>query len=333
MPKFIHYCVFWIGYMLFGVTKRTLSYSYYSFRKLFVASKGKINDNLSNALKRRIGKYELPSQSGVLGNLNQVDMDRIIDAINRDGYFIFQTKLKNETISSLLDYALQYEAKLIPSAADGRTRAKYDRKNLLSARYQFDEVKLTSNKLVQELVTDSSLLAVAQEYLGSKPIQDLTAMWWSTTFSKEASSEAAQLYHFDMDRFKFIKFFFYLTDVTSKTGPHCYIKGTHARLPEKLWKDERILDSEIAQEIDGEDKIEIIGSKGSIIAVDTRGLHKGKPLTEGERLILQLEFTNSLFGAPYEYIDLKDEVDAKCLDIFNMYPYSFQRFKYQSSKR
>ncbi len=153
-------------------------------------------------------------------------------------------------------------------------------------------------------------------------------MWWSTAFSKEASSRAAQLYHFDMDRFKFIKFYFYLTDVTSATGPHCYIRGTHAYMPEKLWKDGRILDREIDQEIKEEDKVEIVGSKGSIIAVDTRGLHKGKPLLEGERLILQFEFTNSLFGAPYQNIDITNKIDSKYLKIFKSYPYTFQRFKY-----
>jgi hypothetical protein len=326
MYIFIHYSIFWIGYQFYKITKITLSYPYYSFRKLFVFTKGKINDNITESIKRR-GKYKFPSQSGVLGNLSKPDIDKIVAAINKDGYYIFENKLNDGLISSLQHYALKFEGELIPPAADGRKKAKYDRKNLVSPRYQFDETTLLENKLIQGLTTDISILAIAQEYLGVKPIQDLTAMWWSTTFSKEASSEAAQLYHFDMDRFKFIKFFFYLTDVTLETGPHCYIRGTHKHLPEKLWRDGRILDHEIEAVIKKENWVEITGSKGSIIAVDTRGLHKGKPLLKGERLILQFEFANSLFGAPYQTIELKGKIEKKYVDIFKNYSYTFQRFK------
>ena len=45
--------------------------------------------------------------------------------------------------------------------------------------------------------------------------------------------------------------------------------------------------------------MELQGEKGQIIAVDTRGLHKGKILTDGHRLLFQVEFTNSLFGKNY----------------------------------
>ena len=38
----------------------------------------------------------------------------------------------------------------------------------------------------------------------------------------------AQLYHFDLDRPKWLKFFIYLNDVENLDhGPHSYIKNTH----------------------------------------------------------------------------------------------------------
>jgi hypothetical protein len=37
-----------------------------------------------------------------------------------------------------------------------------------------------------------------------------------------------------------------------------------------------------------------------VLFADTSGLHKGKPITRGHRLILQLEYSNCLFGAPLE---------------------------------
>ena len=45
--------------------------------------------------------------------------------------------------------------------------------------------------------------------------------------SKKADSEAAQMFHFDLDRIKWLKFFIYLTDVKINSGPHVYVSGTH----------------------------------------------------------------------------------------------------------
>lgn len=328
MTLIIHQTIFWIGFQFYRLTKKTLSYPYYSFRKLFVLTRGRINDNLSGSIQKNVEKYNFSRQSGVLGDLSKDDVGKIVSQIDRDGYYVFEKKLPDNIISQLRDYSLNLEAVLVPPAKNGTQFSKYDAGKPLSARYQFEETVLMGNNLIQELTTDLSLLAVAQEYLGTKPIQDLTAMWWSTSFSKQASSEAAQLYHFDMDRIKFIKFFFYLTDVTTETGPHCYIRGSHKCLPEHLWKDGRILDREIEGTYKMEDIIEIDGPKGSIIAVDTRGLHKGKALEKGERLILQFEFTNSLFGAPYQVINLKNKISPDQLSAFKTYGYTFQRFKF-----
>jgi hypothetical protein len=37
-----------------------------------------------------------------------------------------------------------------------------------------------------------------------------------------------------------------------------------------------------------------------LFAADTRALHKGQPIVEGERLVLQVEFTISKFGQNYD---------------------------------
>lgn len=81
------------------------------------------------------------------------------------------------------------------------------------------------------MITDMNFFAIAQEYLACKPIHDLVLMWWSAPHSNKASSEAAQLYHFDMDHLKFLKFFIYLTDVDEHNGPHCYVRKSHIHKP------------------------------------------------------------------------------------------------------
>ena len=105
------------------------------------------------------------------------------------------------------------------------------------------------------------------------------------------------MFHHDLDRLKFIKFFIYITDVDLDTGPHVYVRKSNLKSPAYILKDGRYSD-ELISENAGEDVISICGPKGSIIAVDTRGLHKGMEVNTSERLLFQLEFSNSLFGKP-----------------------------------
>jgi len=323
----LYYPLFWLGYWFFKVTHKTNKYAYIVFRKLFVSTRGKSNDRLSLQISRETPPYALTQVRGVLGTLSHDEIGKIADQIRKNGFHVFDQTLEEPHIDALLKFARSSKAELIPAAEDGTRSLVYDKDHPRSPRYQFAEHDLFSVPVVQRLAADPSLFAVAQAYLGCKPIQDLTAMWWSTAFSKKASSEAAQLYHFDMDRIKFIKFFFYLTDVDAHTGPHCYVRGSHAGMPAGLWRDGRIQDHDIAKSFAPPDIIEITGSKGTIIAVDTRGLHKGKVLERAERLILQFEFTNSLFGAPYERVNVEAKLAPDVKQFFNQHSYSFQRLR------
>ncbi len=323
----LYYPIFWLGYWLSKVTHKTNKYAYSVFRKLFVSTRGKSNDLLSRRITREKPPYVLTEVHGVLGSLSHDEVGKIADDIRKNGFHVFEQRLEQAHIDALLKFATSSKAELIPQAEDGTIWLVYDRDHPRSPRYQFAEKDVFTVPIVQRLAADPSLFAVAQAYLGCKPIQDMTAMWWSTVFSKKASSEAAQLFHFDMDRIKFIKFFFYLTDVDSHTGPHCYVRGSQASMPAGLWRDGRIQDDEIVKSFAPSDIIEITGSKGTMIAVDTRGLHKGKVLEKGERLILQFEFTNSLFGATYERVNVEDKLAPEAKEFFNQHSYSFQRLR------
>jgi len=107
-----------------------------------------------------------------------------------------------------------------------------------------------------------------------------------------------------MDRPQFLKIFVYLTDVTGDTGPHCYIRGSHRSRADALWRDGRHADTEILSHYPAGDEVEITAPRGTMIAVDTSGFHKGKPLARGHRLILQLEYTTALFGTVYQRLQV-----------------------------
>lgn len=287
--------MFEFGYIVFRWFKITPKYSYLSLRKLFYTSNGEFNKKMSARISKKSINYDFGNEpKGILGQLSSHKIKTIIDEINENGYYVFENKISDEPLKNLLHFSLNTKAKLMPS--ENLAFQFYDRSQPKAIKYQFQEDDLINNETIQSLAADKTILSIAQAFLGSIPILDLISMWWSTSISKTASSKIAQLYHFDMERIKFIKFFIYLTDVDEDTGPHCYVKGSTKNIPISVRKDGRISDEEILNAYGKENLIEIGGRAGTILAVDTSGFHKGKKLEKNDRLLLQFEFTNSLFG-------------------------------------
>jgi hypothetical protein len=302
----VYFIFFLWGILQFLITRKTNNQSYLAFRYFFVFTNGKMNDWISKVISWWIPAYPFSKREGVLGTLSNEEINSIAAEIDKNGFYVFKNKLSQEVVAKLNKFAsetpvryLQFDRKYITYSED---QVLFDEKNPISPRFQFTSEQLLENPTVQNLLFDQSLLSVATRYLKTKPILDIITMWWSLPFSKEAEDRAAQKFHFDMDRFKFIKFFFYLNDVGPQNGPHCYVKGSLRNIPKPILQDRRIEDDEIAAHYPSSDIIELTGSAGTIMAVDTRGFHKGKSLLMGKRLLLQLQFSNSVFGAPYEVV-------------------------------
>lgn len=311
--------------------QQTPAICYKAFRFLFCFTKGGTNDQISSFISKMNGKYDLVESTGILGNIDRVQASEITKSLKQSGFIIFEHKIDNHILDKFLVLANRSNCYLKPPVP-GFTTAIFDSEKPKSVIYQLMEEDLVYDRTVQEIMADKSLLHIAQEYLGTKPIQDMVTMWWSTSFQKKADSKAAQLFHFDMDRLKFIKFFIYLTDVSEKNGPHVYVKGSHRSLPPQLAKDTRFDDHLIESYYGKENIIKITGKKGTIIAADTRGIHKGLPIIEGHRLIFQLQFSNSLFGQSYEKYNLRTKKISASLSAFcEAYPYTMQRY-FRSNK-
>ena len=292
----------------FSTTGKTSTSAYSAMRKMFVLTRGRSNDSISEKISKEIPKYKFDNIKGILGDLSDKEITSMVNQMKKDGYYIFNNKLSDGAINEIYSYGLTVPCNYLDTNTNAYSEEKvlFSPKEPKSPRYEFSPDSIVNLPAVQNLLFDQSLLAFAQEYLGTKPILDLIAFWWSLPFNGKGKSAAAQMYHFDMDRIKFIKFFFYLTDVETETGPHCYVKGSHNVLPKELSRDGRFTDEEIANHYGKENLIEICGKKGSIIAVDTRGFHKGKELTKDLRLIFQIEFANSMFGQSYPPSKIKN---------------------------
>ena len=104
------------------------------------------------------------------------------------------------------------------------------------------------------------------------------------------ASAAAQLFHFDLDDFRQLKLFFYLTDVDESAGPHVAVRGTHAskRLGHELMI-RRLADDEVARAY-GAGSIERFCMPAGGGFEDTYCLHKGQRPTGSERLLLAFNY-------------------------------------------
>jgi hypothetical protein len=282
--------------------------AYQSMVSLFCQSGGTSNDRLSSMMSWLRPPYDLERTDGVFGALQAVDLAHITRDLDERGYHVFEKRLPQDLCDRLLHFGLtnRCTVRTSPEQSGGPPTAveRYGREHPQGVRYDFTAQDVIDNADVQTLMADHSLIAVAQSYLRCKPILDVMSMWWHTAYSKQPDKDAAQFYHFDMDRIKWLKFFVYLTDVSPVNGPHCFISGSHRSggIPKHLLAKgyARLDDEDVAAWYPPDRFIEFTGLRGTVIAEDTRGLHKGKHVTTGDRLVLQFQFSNSLYGGTYE---------------------------------
>jgi hypothetical protein len=293
--------IFAEAYAHFKKTGTTSPEGYTALLDLYCSTNGKFNEKAHKELivENPPKKINGPL-TGVPGTIDQKDFENLNTTLNKNGYVGFTKKADPELVSKIYNYALKATALTAPKYDK---KIVYDPKNPVSEIYRFEQNDLVNNPDIQQLIMDPVFINVARNYLGCEPIFDFPAMWWSTTFLKEASGEAAQLYHFDLDRIKWLKIFIYLNDVTADNGPHRLIKGSHlpgAKQQELLDRGYvRIPDNDLIGHYKAEDLVVILGEAGAMFAEDTKCWHKGTPLKTGHRLVLEFEYTSSMFGANY----------------------------------
>ncbi|MCC5637456.1 hypothetical protein LC593_16720 [Nostoc sp. CHAB 5844] len=168
---------------------------------------------------------------------------------------------------------------------------------------------------IKKLQNDPKLLAIAAKYLDAQPVHQGNKLWWSfageSTYKEQ--SQAAQFFHYDLDDYRFIKFFFYLTDVDSQSGQHMCVRRSHKKKKSThLWFRKRETDQDIINYYGQESLVSISGQAGFGFAEDPLCFHKGLPPTHKDRLILQIEFATTDYQMQH---DIKDTALLKMVNV------------------
>lgn len=148
-----------------------------------------------------------------------------------------------------------------------------------------------------EAINSPKVLAVAESYLGCKPTIAQMILRW--TYATGLPDARFQLYHRDLDDWKFVKLFIYLTDVDDQSGPHTVVTETHrtrSSVQARYWTDD-----EMAARFPAGRMASLTGGSGSAWLVDTFAYHKGVNPVRSHRLALIVQYSLlPYFPYPYE---------------------------------
>lgn len=268
----------------------------------FLASQGSTLTSANEKIRRFTATSLFDLAPDTLGLANDLEVvPRAIASLRSDGYSLLPVTLDPQMQERLTHHLSEQECRMVSDDAEVNGRMSKLNLEMPEAEvYQVSEPQVVSSPDVQRLLIDRTLLSVASGYLGTQP-KISNAMAWFTFPRSEASEEAAQKFHFDLERIRWLKVFFFLTDVTADSGPHVFIPTTQidGAIPRELLDHgyDRMSDDAVGKVFPPALWKSMTGPKGCILLEDTRGLHKGTPVLKGHRLVLQFQYSSSYFGS------------------------------------
>ena len=263
---------------------------------------------LMKYLSRSSTKLEQSSLNKPYSVFSKIDIEEAVTQLKTEGFYL-GLKLPKQLVQEIIEFAHS-----TPCYGNRKSQLGFYYHQKKQAEIQY----LTNIKVgcyfntaqqcraIYKLQNDSQLLAIAARYLEQKPIHQGNQLWWS--FAGKSSDwqcrQNAQMFHYDLDDYRFLKFFFYLTDVDDKSGPHVCVRGSHQNkkfshvLIRKREKDENIINYYGEQSL-----VTICGQAGFGFVEDPLCFHKGVTPTHKDRLLLQIEFATTDYGMQNDYRD------------------------------
>lgn len=248
----------------------------------------------------------LPNKNTQLNNEDASDFMQI----ENKGFLSLPNFLEPVVVSKIM---AQLEGKKVYDRYDKKKTLFDPASPLENARTgAFLEKDIVNIEEIINIANNKKILRLVSEYLGCKPTLSNITMWYSYP-NKEGGAINSENYHRDVDDFKFIKFFIYLTDVTHNDGPHVFVDGSHKG--NEFSEIRRFTDEEI-EAYYKKDRIRYVtGKKGDAFVECTYGIHKGLVPKNAGRLVLQFEYSMLSIGA-YQY---KEKFVPVNRDIYDSY--------------
>jgi hypothetical protein len=313
--------------------------AWHALLNLHCRTNGRATDMMTGVMRRLCPPPRaLQPFDSLLGHFDAAAMEDIAAQIARDGYYVFENRIPETLCDAFYEACRHIEARTSRDPYSKAPRAKFDPENPVGFVYDLPEAEVWKVPSAQAMIADPVFVNVSQAYFKATPALKDFNVWWSAPRGGKGDAHSAQAFHFDYDPAPiWLKFFVYITDVTAETGPHVYARGSHRnqqpRMREMLSRGYvRISDEEITQTFGPENVMEITGKKGTVVAVDTLGFHKGKAPRNGHRLLAQFEFATPLFAKSVsDPVTIPGRLDPALEQTMKTYPWAFRRYRRRSA--
>ncbi|UDL91762.1 hypothetical protein LGH82_11270 [Mesorhizobium sp. PAMC28654] len=243
-------------------------------------------------------KPALPARNAHETMFAGVDRETAVDALKSDGLFsglVLPSSIHEEIarFAGRTPCFGNFDRRLEFMPGEHADAEKRFGRPLLSGHY-FERILDCEAALA--IQRDPMLLDIAAHYLGGQAKLITTRVWWSfpTGAASEADKNLASLgkYHFDLDDWRMLKFFFYLVPVDAETGPHVYVRGSHNR---RVLKHQMTLlvghpAEEVLDVYGQQSPITLTGQAGLGFVEDPFGFHMGTVPTRTPRLMMEVGF-------------------------------------------
>ena len=300
-----------VGYFIFKFTNKTPNFFYQAYVKSYCLTNAKIKDRLAKLCSKKIKILNFRESKLLNKNLNY---DKVINNLKNDGYHIFEDKISENITNKLIDFSKNVKCDVFNDEGEYLSTYYDSKKDIVSSKYEIPTIDLLKNNIIRDIALDDGFKKIATSYFKTNPIISDISLWWSPVrnikknFNLETKNQSAQMFHFDLDRISWLKLFIYLSDTDENSGPHEFVKGSHnsgAKPPELLKMGyNRLSDEQINDYYSKNNIKKILGKKGTMFIGDTSCYHRGHPPIIKDRLLLVIEFSNSMFGASHKKINI-----------------------------
>lgn len=244
----------------------------------------------------KLSQIESPKLDYV-SHFPELRVNKVVEVLEKDGIYL-GLKLPESILQEILtfahntycygdgkdDYGFFYREK---SAAE----KLYGQKFIRSEYHK----QVLSCPAIQELIKDQTILDIATKYLGKKPKFTGCRLHWIFVVKdmEYDLNKGSMNFHYDLNDYRSITFFFYLTDVNLLSGPHICIRGSHKqkKFNYLLSLFRRQTEAELLNYYGAENKLTICGESGFGFIEDVFCFHKATPPISQDRLLLQLRFS------------------------------------------
>jgi hypothetical protein len=144
------------------------------------------------------------------------------------------------------------------------------------ARMSVLDATLHSGRFVEYALSEF-IHGIISAYLGVDAIVSGVVAY--RTQPTREPAKGAFLWHYDNAPLQ-VKAIAYLTDVATDDGPFAYVKGTHGKRPLEADYEETRLDE---SQVPAEGRTECTATAGTVLIVDTTGIHRATPNARGTR--------------------------------------------------